>query len=289
MTERQRELEFLRADLGAARQLLSDATPGSINYVSMQARIADVERELAELEAAPEPPAYVARVLTDEELDRLQDLADNEGFDPKRPHLSEYVGWRQIANLLATLHGFKSLLAAFQKCSTCGGQPHPSGLVCVCGGTGRHEEEVLGLRVAAQAAGRYAAERDKAQETIEKADSQLRSHIPPPEDWDPREGLAADSLLHAIDVACTHIDDLKSYNRKLTNVLNAALPHSVPHEVVRDGEVSMGAGHLQTANTAGFKPGDRVVYLNDGRLVAADSVPQTVNIEDVRKALKEPT
>lgn len=33
-----------------------------------------------------------------------------------------------------------------EPCSTCGGSPHPSGLVCVCGGTGLMHMEVRGLR-----------------------------------------------------------------------------------------------------------------------------------------------
>jgi hypothetical protein len=43
------------------------------------------------------------------------------------------------------------LEAALRKaeiCTTCGGSPHPSGKVCVCGGTGDRSRETIGLREA---------------------------------------------------------------------------------------------------------------------------------------------
>jgi len=40
-------------------------------------------------------------------------------------------------------------IARLRLCSTCCGTPHASGLTCICGGTGRAEDEVRGLRLAA--------------------------------------------------------------------------------------------------------------------------------------------
>jgi len=37
-------------------------------------------------------------------------------------------------------------LRGLTKCTTCGGSPYPSGLVCVCGGTGLAVDEAAGLR-----------------------------------------------------------------------------------------------------------------------------------------------
>lgn len=37
-------------------------------------------------------------------------------------------------------------LRGLTMCTTCGGSPHPSGLVCVCGGTGLAVDEAVGLR-----------------------------------------------------------------------------------------------------------------------------------------------
>jgi len=38
-------------------------------------------------------------------------------------------------------------LARFNVCTTCGGMLHASGLVCICGGSGAHEDEVRNLRL----------------------------------------------------------------------------------------------------------------------------------------------
>ena len=43
-------------------------------------------------------------------------------------------------------HDLYKLLRIEQECSTCAGVPHVSGLICVCGDTNSHTEEILGLR-----------------------------------------------------------------------------------------------------------------------------------------------
>lgn len=49
---------------------------------------------------------------------------------------------RKVDVVLAEMDRLRGLTM----CTTCGGSPHPSGLVCVCGGTGLAVDEAAGLR-----------------------------------------------------------------------------------------------------------------------------------------------
>lgn len=65
---------------------------------------------------------------------------------------------KKIRALTARAEAAERQLRMARMCGTCGGTPHPSGLVCVCGGSGSAVEETHGLRVAA-----HNAERDLAE------------------------------------------------------------------------------------------------------------------------------
>jgi len=54
---------------------------------------------------------------------------------------------KDVAALQSRLAEVEERTASLEKCSTCGGTPHPSGLTCICGGTGLSRDEVHGLRL----------------------------------------------------------------------------------------------------------------------------------------------
>jgi len=57
-------------------------------------------------------------------------------------------GARDVERLLATIAAKDREIAELRQCSTCYGQPHASGVTCICGGTNRGVEEIAGLRYA---------------------------------------------------------------------------------------------------------------------------------------------
>lgn len=70
-------------------------------------------------------------------------------LDPTMSTVADFEGVCTIVNAYPTLRDEITRLRGRGQCSTCSGQPHVSGLVCICGGTNDAVTEAQNLRVEA--------------------------------------------------------------------------------------------------------------------------------------------